>query len=48
MTGRTLPAIARSSVVLPEPDGPTIADELARADGEVDVDEHGLGARSGT
>ena len=44
----TRPAIARSSVVLPAPFGPTIDDELAAADDEVDAGEDRAAARSDT
>ncbi len=39
--GLTVPSSARSSVVLPDPDGPTIPVNCAGADAKVDVGEHG-------
>ncbi len=43
-TGRMLPAIARSRVVLPQPDGPTTPTNSRGADPQIDVDQHVLGA----
>ena len=39
--GRSSPAIRRNSVDLPQPDGPTMHDELALGDRERDVVERG-------
>ena len=44
VSGCSKPAISRSSVVLPEPDGPTIAVVPPLADRQVDALEDGLGA----
>ena len=40
--GRMLPAITRSAVVLPAPEGPTIPTNSPVVDREIDVDEHRL------
>ena len=46
--GRSSAPIRFSSVLLPQPDGPVTADELARLDAERDVDERGDPARPRT
>ena len=44
MVGVSSPAMIESSVLLPDPDAPTIATERWRAQGEIDLVENRQGA----